>query len=195
MEVGNSANLFKLNVKRTGETTMENINNTELETLTTNTESTESAETATMDAEETATEQQLEAEGVEAEKIPAWVDFTAALDAHASALGLTVQTQKGFTKYVNMETGHKLYVAKQGKEVKRVDTTLPILGEDGTYALSKPNGKIECHVIADLEKVTAVLTKLADSSMGKIRPAKRQAKAEVAATEAEPATTEAPAAE
>ena len=139
---------------------------------------------AVMDSEDAATEQKLEAEAEQ--KAPAWIDFCAALDAHAQALGLSVQTQKGFTKYFNLETGHKLYVAKQGKEVKRVDTTLPILGQDGTYPITKPNGKIECHVIADLETVTAVLSQLADASVGKIRPAKRAPKAEAEAVEAAP---------
>ncbi len=147
---------------------------------------------AAMDAEDSATEQQMEAEAdAEPAKAPAWIDFCAGLNAQAQALGLQVQTQKGFTKYVNLETGHKLYVAKQGKEVKRVDTTLPILGQDGTYPLSKDNGKIECHVIADLATVTAVLTQLADGSIGKIRPAKRAPKAAPAVE----AVEEAPAAE
>ncbi len=163
--------------------------NTETEIETTGAEGSEQ----NMDAEDKATELQLDAESDEPVKAPAWIDFCAALNAHAQALGLAVQTQKGFTKYLNAETGHKLYVAKQGKEVKRVDTTLPILGQDGTYALSKSNGKIECHVIADLATVTAVLTQLADGSVGKIRPAKRTAKE--AAAEAAAETAEAPAAE
>lgn len=143
------------------------IENTQGEQL----ESTES--TTEMDAEDQALAAEAEAET----KTPAWVDFIAALDAHAQALGLQVQEQKGFTKFINGETGHKLYVAKQGRAVKRVDTTLPILGQDGTYALSKPNGKIECHVVADLETVTKVLSQLADATVGKIRNARRAPKA------------------
>lgn len=156
--------------------------NTELETTTT--------DALAMDAEETQTEQEMTAESVE-DKTPAWVDFTAALDAHAQTLGLQVQDQAGFTKYINAETGHKLYIAKQGRKVKRVDTTLPILGQDGTYALSKPNGKIECHLLPELDLVTAVLTQLADSSAGKIRTAKRVK----AAVEVDSVEAEAPAAE
>lgn len=147
---------------------MENDNstNTEIE----NTESTD-AEGA-----------QIEAEAAEETKTPAWKEFSAALSAHAAALDLEVQDQVGFIKFMNKETGHKLYVAKQGRLVKRVDTTLPILGQDGTYALEKPNGKIECHVVAELDKVTEALTKLADSATyGKIRAAKRAPKAEVEA--------------
>ena len=154
-----------------------NENNNEIEM--TNTESTETVETETQDVEG----EQLAAEAAAEEKKPAWIEFTAALAAHAAALGLQVQEQKGFTKFMNPETGHKLYVAKQGRTVKRVDTTLPILGEDGTYPLDKPNGKIECHVVAELDKVTEVLTKLADSSVGKIRAAKRAPKAEAAIEE------------
>lgn len=173
---------------------MENENtNTEIETETTETavETTEATEGLALDAEETAMEQEMAADAED--KTPAWVDFTAALDAHAQALGLQVQDQAGFTKYINAETGHKLYVAKQGRKVKRVDTTLPILGQDGTYDLAKPNGKIACHVVPELDYVTAVLTQLADNSIGKIRTAKRT-KAEAAA-EAEAEVLEAPAAE
>jgi hypothetical protein len=158
---------------------MNNENMTD-DTTIENTESTET-QTEAQDAEG----EQLAAEAAEEEKAPAWIQFTAALNAHASALGLQVMEQKGFTKYINAETGHKLYVAKQGRAVKRVDTTLPILGQDGTYPLSKPNGKIECHVVAELETVTKVLEQLADSSVGKIRAAKRAPKAEAPAAEAE----------
>lgn len=152
---------------------METENNNEIEN--TQAEQLEATESTTeqMDAEDQALAAEAEAET----KTPAWVDFIAALDAHAQALGLQVQEQKGFTKFINGETGHKLYVAKQGRAVKRVDTTLPILGQDGTYALSKPNGKIECHVVADLETVTKVLSQLADSTAGKLRAAKRAPKA------------------
>lgn len=142
---------------------------------------TESTETETQLEAQDAEGQQLDAEAEEEAKAPAWIEFTAALSAHATALGIQVTEQKGFTKFVNAATGHKLYVAKQGRQVKRVDTTLPILGQDGTYPLSKPNGKIECHIVADLEKVTKVLEQLADESVGKIRAAKRAPKAEAEA--------------
>jgi len=164
---------------------MENETNTEIETLTTETATTERTHALAMDAEETATEEGMTAESAE-DKTPAWVDFTAALDAHAQALGLQVQDQAGFTKYINAETGHKLYIAKQGRKVKRVDTTLPILGQDGTYDLAKPNGKIACHIVPELDYVTAALTQLADSSVGKLRSAKR-VKAAVEAPAEEPA--------
>ncbi len=135
---------------------------------------------------------QLTEEAAAEDKAPAWIDFCAALESHALALGLSVTEQKGFKKFINLETGHKLYVAKGDRAVKRVDTTLPILGQDGTYDLSKPNGKIACHVVPDLETVTKVLTQLADSTVGKIRQAKRAPKAGVAEAPAEEA---APAAE
>jgi hypothetical protein len=136
--------------------------------------------------------EQLEAsEEVGGDKTPAWVDFTAALSAHAQALGLAIIEQKGYTQFKNLETGHKLYVAKGDRAVKRVDTTLPILGQDGTYDVAKPNGKINCHVVVDLETVTKVLTQLADSSIGKIRTAKRSK----AAVADEAPAEEAPAAE
>lgn len=157
---------------------MENETNESIES--TQSDSIESTESIEVDAEDQALAAEAEAET----KTPAWMDFCAALTAHAQALGLLVQEQKGFTKYINGETGHKLYVAKQGRQVKRVDTSLPILGQDGTYPLSKPNGKIECHIVPDLDTVRGVLSQLADSSVGKIRAAKRAPKAtEVAAEE------------
>lgn len=151
-------------------------------------ENTESTETETSTEAQDAEGEQLAAEAAEEEKAPAWIQFTSALNAHAAALGLQVTEQKGFTKYINAETGHKLYVAKQGRAVKRVDTTLPILGQDGTYPLAKPNGKIECHVVAELETVTKVLEQLADTSVGKLRAAKRAPKAEAPAEAAIEAT-------
>lgn len=166
----------------TDATENETMNTTENETMSASEITTDEPAAEHLDAEEAATEEQLSAEADQ--KTPAWVDFIAALDAHAQALGLSVKEQKGFTKFFNSETGHKVYVAKQGREVKRVDTTLPILGQDGTYDLSKPNGKIACHVVANLETVTKVLTQLADSTVGKIRQANKKAKAEEAAPEA-----------
>lgn len=164
-----------------------------MENDTTTIESTESELNTTEGADTGDTEgQALEAEAQEEAKAPAWVEFNAALSARAVALGLHVQEQASFTKFINMETGHKLYVAKQGRVVKRVDTTLPILGQDGTVPLSKPNGKIECHVIPEIETVTKVLTQLADSAAtGKLRAAKRAPKAVEAEGDAPAETVEA----
>jgi hypothetical protein len=115
-------------------------------------------------------------------KTPAWEAFASALQAHAQALGLEWTEQKGFIKVVNASTAQKLYIAKGGKAVKRIDTTLPILGQDGTYPLEKPNGKIECHVVADVDTVKTVLTQLAGTEFGSLRASKRApAKAETPA--------------
>jgi len=125
-------------------------------------------------------------EGAEAKepKTPAWEAFAAGLKAHAEALGLEVTEQKGFIKYVNGKTQHKLYVARGGRAVKRVDTTLPLIGKvDSAYALEKPNGKIECHVVPEVQAVLDVLTILASEEFGSLRPSKRAPKAETPASE------------
>ncbi len=109
---------------------------------------------------------------------PAHEAFIAAIKAHASALGLGYKDQKGFAQFFNAETGHKLYVAKQGRAVTRVETTLPILGQEGTHKLEKPNGKITCTIDPDLALIEGVLLQLADSAVGKIRAPLRQPKAE-----------------
>lgn len=137
-----------------------------------------------MSNEETSEEIEITAaEGTEGEaseetKEPAWQAFASGLMAHAQALGLQVTEQKGFVKFVNGVTGHKLYAAKGGRAVKRVDTTLPILGQANTLPLEKANGKIECHVIPEVEAVKEVLTLLASDQFGALRPSKRAAKAE-----------------
>lgn len=114
-------------------------------------------------------------------KTPAWEAFANGLKAHAESLGLQIDVQKGFIKYVNATTGHKLYVARGGREVKRVDTTLPLEGVfEGAYGLEKPNGKIACHIRPDVQMVTEALTLLAGSDFGELPPSKRAPKAEKA---------------
>lgn len=111
-------------------------------------------------------------------KEPAWKAFFEGLRAHAESLGLQMTEQKGFIKLVNGATQHKLYIAKGHKAVKRVDTTLPILGRPNTLPLEKPNGKIECHIVPEVSAVNEALDLLASEEFGKLRAAKRQAKAE-----------------
>jgi hypothetical protein len=143
-----------------------NENNTEIE----NVESTENLQTeGQLEASE---EQQMEAsaeteagENAEApkEKAPAaWLSFVAAVEAHANALGLSTKDQKSFFQVFNATTSHKLYVAKQDRGVKRIDTTLPMsaLGSIA-YDLEKPNGRIACHVLPTAEAVTEALNVLA----------------------------------
>lgn len=96
---------------------------------------------------------------------PAYLAFVAAVAAHAAALGLHVKEQKGFFQ-IYSETGHKLYVAKQGKGVSRIDTTMPrsilvVNGQDLSLPLSKPNGRIACHVDPSVESVNRALEVLA----------------------------------
>lgn len=109
---------------------------------------------------------------------PAYEAFLAAVRAHAGALGLVQKDQKGFFQFANATTGHKLYVAKQGKQVTRIDTTLPMDVLGGiSYGLEKPNGRIVCHVEASVEACSLALDALA--SYGEKIPApKRQPKAE-----------------
>lgn len=120
-----------------------------------------------------------EAAAAEAEeaKTPAWEAFTTGLKAHAQSLGLEVVEQKGFVKFVNGSTGHKLYAAKGSRSVKRVDCTLDILGQPNTLPLEKANGKIACHIVPEVEAVKTVLTMLASDQYGTLRASKRAPKA------------------
>lgn len=112
-------------------------------------------------------------------KTPAWQVFRDALSAKAESLGLKVKEQAGYIQYLNADTGHKLYVAKGGKEVKRIDTTLPLVGKlDSAYALEKPVGRIACHIKPDVDAVSAALGMLADPATGKIPAPKRHKKDE-----------------
>lgn len=111
---------------------------------------------------------------------PAYLAFVAAAKAHGEALGLSSKDQKGYFQFWNATTGHKLYVAKQGRAVTRIDTTLPQDQLGGiAYDLEKPNGRIVCHVQATQDAVTKALDLLA--SFGEKIPApKRPAKAAAA---------------
>jgi len=100
---------------------------------------------------------------------PAYLAFVAATNAHAALLGVSVKEQKGFFQYSSAVNGHKLYVAKQGKGVSRVDTTLPrtaltVNGRDISLPLSKPNGRVTCHIDPSVESVNAALEVLASFS-------------------------------
>lgn len=176
---------------------MSNIESTETiienETLNTETEMNESES----EGEVTDTEQ-LDATGETTESKPkkekapaAHLAFIEAVRVHAAALGLGYKDQAGFAQFYEAETGHKLYIAKQGKQVKRVDTTLPLLGVlEGAVELDAPNGKIACHIPAEQGVVFQALTMMADKSFGKIRPAARppgKAKVETAPVEQAPA--------
>jgi hypothetical protein len=108
---------------------------------------------------------------------PAWESFAAALTAHAQALGLDTQVQKGFVKMSNKTTGHKLYLAKQSRKITRCETTLPVLGQPGTHELESPNGRIVCTIDPDPAVVEGFLLMLADNEIAKLPAPKRAAKA------------------
>lgn len=110
---------------------------------------------------------------------PAYEAFVSACEAHARALGLSVKEQKGFYQFA-ASTGHRLYVAKQGRGVTRIDTTLPrqvlaVNGRDISLPLSKPNGRVACHIDPTVESVNAALEILA-SYQAKIDPPRKATK-------------------
>lgn len=122
--------------------------------------------------------------------IPAWVSFTEAVKAHLAAEGLTpgVDEQKGFVHFVNPATQHRLCIAKQGRAVTRVETTLDLVGVlDGAYPLpaDKPNGKIACSLEPNQDTVLGAIRILMTSD-DKLRASKRTGKA--AAKTATPST-------
>lgn len=107
---------------------------------------------------------------------PAYLAFVQGLQAKAEALGLAVKEQKGYFQFKNLATGHRMVVAKQGKAVTRIDTTLEVLGQDGTYPLDAPNGRIACHIEANPDVVAFYLEMLATGD-AKLRAPKREKKA------------------
>ena len=103
---------------------------------------------------------------VEPKGPPAYEAFVAAVGAHAKALGLSVKEQKSFFQFW-APSGHKLYIEKALKKgVSRIDTSLPrtalvVNGKDISLPLSKPNGRIACHVDPSIESVKQALEVLA----------------------------------
>lgn len=109
---------------------------------------------------------------------PAWIAFTEGVRAHLDAEGLSpeVEVQKGFVQYRNPETGQKLYIAKQGRTVTRVESTLDMVGTlDAAYPLSGI-GKITCSIEPTEVSVVEAL-RLLMTSTEKLRPSVRAAKA------------------
>lgn len=132
----------------------------------------------------TTTTETLSPKAAKEKQAPAYLAFIAGLEQKAQALGLSVKEQKGYYQFKNLVTGHRMVVAKQGKVVTRVDTTLPVLGQEGTYALDMPNGRIECHIDANPDTVAHYLEVLATSGE-KIRAPKREKKAKAESAPAE----------
>jgi hypothetical protein len=135
---------------------------------------------------ETATIETLSPKAKKEKGAPAYLAFIAALENKAQALGLSVKEQKGYFQFKNLATGHRMVVAKQGKAVTRIDTTLEVLGQEGTYALDVPNGRIACHIEAVPETVAFYLEMLA-SGDEKLRAPKREKKAKPEVATEQPA--------
>ena len=131
------------------------------------------------------TESTTSTENKAEKKAPAYQAFVSALSTWAEANGLSVKEQKGYFQFKNIATGHRLVVAKQGKAVTRIDTTLEVLGQPGTRELEVPNGRITCHINADLDTVMRYMEVLATSD-AKLRAPARKPKAEQPAAEAQP---------
>lgn len=123
--------------------------------------------------------QTTEAKAPKERKEPAYKAFISALETQAQVLGLSVKEQKGYFQFKNLATGHRMVVAKQGKAVTRIDTTLEVLGQEGTYALEVPNGRIACHIEANPDVVAHYLEMLATGTE-KLRAPKREKKAKPA---------------
>lgn len=122
---------------------------------------------------------------------PAYQVFMTALQAHVEALGLSIKEQKGFIQFMNQTTGHKLYLAKGGREVKRVDTTLPKDQLEGLWLpLENDNGRITCHIEPTVDAVALALEVLAKFD-GKIPAPKRSKKADKAESSATETTASA----
>lgn len=138
-----------------------------------NTESTTNETTTTATAEATAKKER---------QAPAYLAFVEGLQTKAEALGLSIKEQKGYVQFKNLTTGHRMVVAKQGKAVTRIDTTLEVLGQEGTRELDAPNGRITCHIDPNPDTVAHYLAMLAESGE-KLRAPKREKKVAAPAAE------------
>lgn len=110
--------------------------------------------------------------------------FIAALEAHATTLGLTFIPQSSFYQFLEPNTGHKMYVAKTARDSTEihVETTMDLVGKiPGAVAPEKENGKIASVLPPKLDLLMQALNILASGTLGKVRGARRTlAKAEAA---------------
>ena len=113
---------------------------------------------------------------------PAWKTFMAAIDQELQALGLQPKEQKNFVQIEHAETGQRIYVAKQVREVTNVPTTLPLGDRPGlSKTFDGENGKISAEIEPTVDAVREALRLLASGELGKVRPSKRMPKAEKSA--------------
>lgn len=71
---------------------------------------------------------------------------------------LYLEDTSGWHKLCSRANGHRIVVQKGAKGLKRIDTTLPVKGQDGTEPLNATNGKITCHIKPDsLDKFIGAL--------------------------------------
>lgn len=90
----------------------------------------------------------------------------AVIDKVTQELGLLRSDTSACYKIQGPTNKHRMYVFKS-KTLGKIDTTLPVQGQPGTYGLSAPNGAIACHVDADLVHLETYLRMLGDAELGK----------------------------
>ena len=118
----------------------------------------------------------------------AYAAFMMAVENHAKALGLNIKEQSSFFQVSATTSGHKLYIEKAVKKpIARIDTTLPrsvltVNGRDLSIPLSKPNGRIVCHIDPTVESVVQAMAVLASYGDKLPAPKKPAAKASAPAT-------------
>lgn len=80
---------------------------------------------------------------------------------------VTIDDKSGWHKVTSKVNSHKIYVQK-GDNVKRIDTTLPVSGQEGTRQLKSPNGKITCHLEANEETFGVFVTAMSATDLEKL---------------------------
>lgn len=85
----------------------------------------------------------------------------ALIDKICAELGYHQEPKSNFLKIESPVTKHRTYV-QMSKNLSRIDTTLEIKGEEGTYPLEKHNGSIKCHLDPTLENLERRLRMMAD---------------------------------
>jgi len=110
---------------------------------------------------------------------PAYVSFVATLKA--SIEGTSEIQVREVARYVCFESkvnGHKVYVPKNTGSMKKLDTTIPLLGKLKIASpLKKPNGKIECHLEPDAETIVSQVLPLLLSNETRLRENMRPSRA------------------
>lgn len=89
------------------------------------------------------------------------------IDKLTVGFNVDIEGKSSWWKIESKVNNHKIYV-QTGDNLKKIETTLPIKGQEGTADLPNHNGKITCRIVATRENLAKFMPLLNDASVEKL---------------------------